>query len=69
LLVSGDQMEFAYQTGSASLIYLNSSAPASTINLKVVVIPPAAMIAHPNTNWNDYNQVKAIIDAQNTSNK
>jgi hypothetical protein len=65
ILANGDQMEFAYQTGAVSLIYLNSSAPASTINMKVVVIPPAIMHQHPNTNWKNYNEVKAILNLNN----
>ncbi|HTB05810.1 MAG TPA: hypothetical protein VK806_02570 [Bacteroidia bacterium] len=67
LLVNGDQMEFAYQTGQVSLIYLNSSAPSNTVSLKVVTIPPAIMKQHPNTNWKDYSQVQSIINSQNAN--
>jgi len=64
LLVNGDQMEFAYQNGAIILDYLYSSAPTSTLDLKVVVIPPAEINLHPNTNWNDYSQVNAIMQAE-----
>lgn len=64
LLVNGDQMEFAYENGQITLAYLNSSAPTSTLNLKVVVIPPAELNLHPNTNWNDYSQVNAIMQSE-----
>lgn len=65
ILTNGDQMEFAYQTGAISLLYLNSTAPTSAINLKVVVIPPAIMKQHPNTNWNDYSQIEEIMKSNN----
>jgi len=64
LLANGDQMEYAYQNGQMTLIYLNSSAPSSTIDLKVVVIPPAELLLHPNTNWNDYTQLSNIIQSE-----
>jgi len=64
MLVSGDQMGFGYQTGSVDLIYLNSSAPSSTIDLKVVVIPPAVMKQHPNTNWNNWSEVNSLMNEQ-----
>ena len=66
LLVNGDQMEFAYQNGQISLLYLNSSTPSSTIDLKVVIIPPAVMISHPHTNWNNYSEVNVIMKSETT---
>jgi len=63
-LSNGDNLEFDYQDGQIGLIYLFSSTPVVTIDIKVVVIPPAAMNIHPNTNWHDYAQVNAIIEAQ-----
>ncbi len=38
---SGDQMVFGYQNNQASVIYLYTSAPSSTLYFKVTVIPPA----------------------------
>jgi hypothetical protein len=64
LLVNGDQMEYVYENGQIVLGYFNSSAPSNTIDLKVVVIPPAQLNLHPNTNWNDYSQVNAIMQAE-----
>lgn len=65
LLVNGDQMVYIYENGQITLGYFNSSAPSNTIDLKVVVIPPSQLNLHPNTDWNDYSQVNAIIQAEN----
>ncbi len=59
-----DVMEFAYTKSQFTLYYKYDLAPAANILIKVVVIPPAIMKQHPNTNWYDYNQVSALIQAQ-----
>jgi hypothetical protein len=63
-LVNGDQMAYIYENGQITLVYLYSSAPANTVDLKVVVIPPAQLNLHPNTNWNDYSQVNTIMQTE-----
>ena len=70
LFSSGDNLTFGYQTGAGlTLFYTNPSsvAPPSTIYANVFVVPPAVMKQHPNTNWNDYNQVSAIMNDKNLS--
>jgi len=63
-LVNGDEMVYEYQNGEIALGYFYSSAPTSTIDLKVVVIPPSIYVQYPNTNWNDYSQVSAIVQTE-----
>ena len=46
----------------------NISQPATTIYFNVVVVPQAVMKQHPHTNWKDYAQVQAIIEAQKHGN-
>ena len=57
LISSGDNVEFNYSNGQIEFLYIFTSAPTSTLDFKVVVIPPAIMKQHPNTNWSDYNNV------------
>ena len=64
VLVSGDNLTFTYTVGSILFDYQGSGNPSGGI-FKVVVVPPAAMNLHPNTNWHDYSQVNAIIEMQN----
>ena len=45
----------------------SSQAQASSIatnNYKIVCITSNQRMAHPNTNWNDYNSIKATLDSQ-----
>ncbi|HTA83127.1 MAG TPA: hypothetical protein VK783_09345 [Bacteroidia bacterium] len=50
------------QAGTASI-----SQPSNTYYFKVVVIPPAAMHQHPHTNWNNLDEVNAVIIQQKAS--
>lgn len=65
LYANGDLLTFGEYTGGVDLHYYGTSNPGA-ITFKVVVIPPAVMKKHPNTNWKDYSQVKALVDVQNT---
>lgn len=51
---------FCYTTSGATISFTGS------MSYKVVVIPPAMRAANPGTNWKDYNQVMAVMAAQNT---
>jgi hypothetical protein len=63
----GDGFTVVYTNDEVEIDYFYSSSPAVTCYFNVTVIPPAAMKQHPNTNWHDLAQVKAIEDAQNMS--
>jgi hypothetical protein len=62
-----DELSYRYQTGyNIQLNYYNpgGEAIAKTLYYKIADIPPAEMALHPNTNWNDYSQVNAIMQAE-----
>ncbi|MGP8213973.1 MAG: hypothetical protein ACLQQ4_00275 [Bacteroidia bacterium] len=42
--------------------------PLGNSYFKVVSIPPAVIKQHPNTNWNNWNEVKAVIEEQKAEN-
>ncbi len=68
IFATGDEESFGYNNGTFTFIYAGaSSAPSKTYYVKVVVIPPSVMNQHPNTNWHDYRQVLAIIDAEKSN--
>lgn len=64
LIHSGDNMEYAYAAGQVTILYAYSTYPSVTTYYKIVVIPPSIMKQNPNTNWHNYNQVNALIQAQ-----
>lgn len=69
---SGDELVYDYATGKdVQIDYSNSGgeAIASTLYFNVIDVPPAINVKYPNTNWNDYTQVKAIIDLENATHK
>jgi hypothetical protein len=61
LLTGGDNMSFGYQNNLVSLIYNNPTAPAASLQFKVVVIPPAVMKSHPGLNVKDYYAVQKAM--------
>ncbi|NNM95563.1 MAG: hypothetical protein HKL88_08925 [Bacteroidia bacterium] len=63
-----DELFFMYINGQITFEYDGSSAPATTQYFKVVVIPPAVMKQHPRTNWKNWSEVSAIIQAQKMMN-
>ena len=67
IVVSGDNLGFAYSTNNLTLIYQPASgtSPSNTWTFKQVVIPPAAMVAHPNVNLNNYMEVKKAFNLPN----
>lgn len=64
---SGDEMSYTYMNGQMIFEYGYTSAPTDTLYFKIVVISPTVMKQHPNTNWNDYDQIQSIIDAQRSN--
>lgn len=63
LFVGGDFMAYQYSLGQIQFQYLSPSNSApSTFSFEVIVIPPAIKAAHPNTNWNNYNEVKQTLN-------
>ena len=58
-------LSFSYGVGTISFLMQSTNAVAianpGAITLRYVVISPSNKIANPNTDWNDYNQVKAVL--------
>jgi hypothetical protein len=45
-----------------------STTPApGSINFRTVIIPSSLRLAHPNTNWKNYNEAMAVINAANAT--
>lgn len=66
----GTEYQFGYTNGIVNIVYNSTSQePIWNAYFKVVVIPPSIYVSHPNTNWSDYSQVKAIIDVENDRTK
>jgi hypothetical protein len=63
----GDQVYWDTRSGLVEVLYAFTSAPSGTTNFKIVVIPPAAIKQHPNTNWRNYSEVQAILATQKSS--
>jgi hypothetical protein len=57
LYASVPYIEFQYTNFNA-----NTTAPTSDKYFYLVTMPPAMMVAHPNTNWKNYNEVKATLN-------
>jgi hypothetical protein len=58
---SGDQLLYGYQNGAVTFIYEYTSAPTSSMNFKVVVIPPG-MRTNPNVNVKNYESLKKALN-------
>jgi hypothetical protein len=60
------QINYTYLLGQVMIEITNSdgSAPSApgVYQFKFVVIPPAAMKAHPKMNWKDYTAIKAVCN-------
>jgi hypothetical protein len=60
-------LTYSYDNTQGFFLQLDNSngttptAPGSFV-CKLVVIPPAIMKAHPNTNWKNYSEVKQILN-------
>jgi len=67
LVQTGDYVEYLYSNQQIEIVYDGTPSPGINLYIKVVVIPPAIMKQHPNTNWKDYDQVEALIEAQKGS--
>jgi hypothetical protein len=39
-----------------------TSSPSEEVEFSLVIIPPAVIIAHPNVNWKNYNEVKSVFN-------
>jgi len=61
---SGDLLTYDYAIHGVDIFYFYSYAPNFPVTIKIVVIPPAIMIKHPNTNWRDYGEVSTIFNSQ-----
>jgi hypothetical protein len=61
----GDMMSYVFDYGGVLINYYDSTAITQSVVFEVAVISPAIIRQNPNTNWNDYSKVKAIISNQN----
>ncbi len=61
-------LSFSYGVGTISFLMQSTNGVAianpGAITLRYVVISPSNRMANPNTDWNDYNQVKAVLHLQ-----
>lgn len=66
LFYSGDELTYAYGNGAGLTLwyYFSSLAPDYTLYVKIADIPPAIFVKHPNTNWNNYNEVAALPEVK-----
>lgn len=66
--VTGDNLTFGYKTGSyIEFFYTNagtSVVPPVTVYINAFDVPPAVMKQNPNTHWNNYSEVHAIMQVQ-----
>jgi len=64
---NGDALDYGISSNGNITIFYNEGSTnyaLSSLAVEVVVIPEYAIEAHPHTNWNDYSQVKAIINSE-----
>ena len=66
----GYVLDYNYTTGTIAFYFSGGGNPNSAFGgtqtyFKVICTSSQVMKQHPNTNWKDYAQVKAIIDGQN----
>jgi len=64
--LGGTSINITFAVGG--VIVQSANATSGNLNFRVVVIPPSIIKNYPNTNWKDYSQVKAIMDAQGNHN-
>ncbi|RAR73796.1 hypothetical protein [Flavobacterium aciduliphilum] len=61
-------LSFSYGVGTISFLMQSTNATAianpGAITLRYVVISPSNKRAHPNTNWNNYEEVKEVLHLQ-----
>ncbi len=59
---------FTFGVGFVNIAVANTSSGSITNpgsqTFRVVIISPSNRMANPNTDWNDYNQVKAVLHLQ-----
>ena len=60
--------QYGYGVGTVSLLNANSDGstapnPGAT-TFRIVIISPSNRLAHPNTNWKNYNEVKAVLNLE-----
>jgi hypothetical protein len=66
----GDEFNFYFSTGNQLILtYYDPTKTTLAINeplyFNIAVITPALIKKYPNTNWNDFNQVRSIAAIQN----
>jgi hypothetical protein len=67
-IVANDALSYTFNTGVLNLYYYDpSGTPSGTWVFNMIVVPPSVQKKHPNTNWNNYTEVKAIMDMQPVS--
>jgi len=67
-----DELSYNYQTGyNIQFAYYNPSEVAltGTLYYHIADIPPAALNAHPNTNWKNWSEVAALPEVQTALHK
>jgi hypothetical protein len=65
VVTGGDILSCGFNNNAINFYYYDpSGSPSGTWVFNVVVVPPAAQKKHPNTNWSNYTEVKAIMDLQ-----
>ncbi|HXB12325.1 MAG TPA: collagen-like protein [Bacteroidia bacterium] len=69
VVAGGSGYRYAYKAGTITLYADNFVSSPKNESFKAVLIPGSVIRKHPNTNWKDYGQVMAILDAQNIFNK
>lgn len=62
LLVGSDNFNYSFQEGSVKIYYSNSTAPTTTLQFRIVVIPPAMIIQNPNIDLKNYEAVKKAFN-------
>jgi hypothetical protein len=62
MLAGGDQVLYSYSAGKFQLYYQYATAPTTSIQIKMVVIPPAGRLANPNVNYKNYEEVKKVFN-------
>jgi hypothetical protein len=58
LLTSSDHFNYSFQDGSVKIYYSNSTAPTTTLQFRVVVIPPAMQTQNDDIDLKNYEEVK-----------
>ena len=45
----------------------STTPPPGSINFRTVIVPSSLRLAHPNTNWKNYSEAMAVINAASTT--